>query len=217
MKFSVGALLLVVSSVAHLNAAQNPTKGVEEHRYRIAASDVLVVKYRYSPEYDYTVAVPPDGTVSLPIVGEIDVRGLTIAEAHDVILQKASERLREPEITLELKEFQKPRFVIGGEVGKPGEFELRGRVSLLEAIAIAGGFKSSAKHSEVVLFRRYDADHMFTRVLNAKHLATGSSQEDDVVLQPGDFLFVPQNRISKILNVVPLATLGLFFGSMVYY
>lgn len=179
-----------------------------ESFYRLQVSDVVVVRYRYTPEYDATVTVRPDGFITLPIVGEVRIADLTIGDARRAIVAKASERLREPELTIELKDFQKPRFIVGGQVGSPGEFELRGHLTVLEAIAIAGGFKTSAKHSQVVLFRRYDNERAVTRIINAKELAKADGKAEDPELRAGDFLFVPQNRISKIERLVPFTTLA---------
>lgn len=181
--------------------------GVESF-YRLQASDVIIVKYRYTPEYDTTVTVRPDGFITLPIVGEVRVGELTVAETHRAIIDQAMLRLREPELTVELKDFQKPRFVVGGEVAKPGQFELRGRVTLLEAVAMAGGLKTSAKHSQVVLVRRYGKEEPVARVVNAKELAHVRSVQEDPVLLPGDFLFVPQNNISKVERFIPVSSIG---------
>ncbi len=209
--------LLAVLAGAGL-AAQEPPPDVSE-RYRIEASDVLAVKYRYSPEYDHTVMVQPDGFISLPIVGELRVGGLTVAEALAAIRTQASRRLREPEITLELKEFQRPRFFVGGEVGSPGEFALRGRIGVMQAIAMAGGFKQSAKHSQVVHLRQVDDRHAVRTIVNAKQLAK-NPETADIELQPCDLLFVPQNRISKVMTSVvplagPLASFGLLLNPFV--
>jgi polysaccharide export outer membrane protein len=217
MKRALCVSLLAALAASTAFAGQDgPPEGAE--RYRIQASDVLVVKYRYSPEYDYSLMVQPDGFISLPIIGEVKVGGLTLAEAIAATAKQASLRLRDPEVTIEVKEFQRPRFFVTGEVGAPGEFPLRGRLGLLEAIAMAGGFKSSAKHSQVVHFRQVDKAHAIRTVLNAKELAK-NAEERDIVLQPGDLLFVPQNRISKVTTVmVPItgmATVGLFLNSIV--
>jgi polysaccharide biosynthesis/export protein len=179
-----------------------------EPYYKLQPTDVVVVKYRYTPEYDATVSVRPDGFITLPIVGDVKVSGLTVADAQRAVRAAAEQRLREPELTFELKEFQRPRFVVGGEVDKPGQFELRGRITVLEAIAMAGGLKQSAKHSKVVLFRRYDDTRAVTRVIDAKALAKADRIEEDPDLRPGDFLFVPQNRVSKVERFVPLTSLG---------
>lgn len=179
-----------------------------ESFYKLQASDKVVVKYRYTPEYDATTTIRPDGFITLPVVGEVRVAGLTVGNARRAIVAAASQRLREPELTLELEDFQKPQFIVGGEVGKPGQYELRGQVTLLEAIAMAGGFKNSAKHSEVVLFRRYDEERAVSRVINAKALARPNAAEEVPDLRPGDFLFVPQNRISKVERFVSIATVA---------
>ncbi len=179
--------------------------------YKLQPSDVVLVRYRYTPEYDATVAIRPDGFITLPIVGEVKVSGLTVADAAREVRTAASARLRDPEMTFELKDFQKPRFVVGGEVDNPGQFELRGRVTVLEAIAMAGGFKNSAKHSNVVLFRRYDETQAVTRVINAKDLAKPSRIAEDPTLRPGDFLFVPQNAISKFERLIPFASIAWLF------
>jgi len=188
--------------------AQEPAAAAAESLYKLQASDVLFVKFRYTPEYDSTVAIQPDGFITLPIVGEVKVSGLTTQEARREIVRVASTRLRDPEITVELKDFQRPRFVVGGQVEKPGQFELRGRVTLLEAVAMAGGFKTSARHSQVVLFRRYDETRAVTRVINAKALSQANHIVEDPDLRSGDLIFVPQNKISKIERLVPFTTVA---------
>ena len=107
---------------------------------------------------------------------------------------------------------EKPRFVVGGEVEKPGQFELRGRISLLEALAMAGGVKRSAKHTQVLIFRRFDEDHVVTRVVDAKRLAKAGRVQEDPYLRPGDLIFVPQNKFSKVERLVPLASIGWLLG-----
>jgi polysaccharide export outer membrane protein len=194
--------------------ARRPSAIAVESFYRLQPSDVFDVTYRYTPEYDVTVMVRPDGFVTLPIVGEVRVGGLTTAEARRAIVKQASTRLRDPELTVELKDFQKPRIFVGGQVGEPGEFELRGRVTLLEAIAMAGGFTKSAKHSQVVLFRRYDDERAVTRVVDAKALERPQHMVENPVLIPGDFLFVPQNRISKIERFITLGSIGWLVNSL---
>src|SRR5580700_5158181 len=131
-------------------SAQAPTFAEHDPRYCIQPSDVIEVHYRYTPEFDQTVTVQPDGFVSLQIVGDLKLQGLTLDQVKAAILAKANLRLKDPEITLVLKDFEKPYFVVGGEVANPGRFEMRGQVTAVQAIAMAGGFKTaSAKHSQV--------------------------------------------------------------------
>ena len=136
------SIFLIVSCEGTILAQ---TGGFSEHdpRYRLQPTDVLEVHYRYTPEFDQSVTVQPDGFVTLQIVSDLKVRGLTLEQAKAAILEKANLRLVEPEITLALKDFEKPYFVFGGEVGNPGQFEMRGSVTAVQAIARAGGFKNS--------------------------------------------------------------------------
>lgn len=201
---SLCAALVAMSSASVVHARQE-SPATPSEQYRIEPSDVLLVRYRYSPEYDHAGAVRPDGFLSLPLVGDVAVGGLTVAEAVDAISQQARRRLRDPEITVEVKEFQRPRFFVTGEVGQPGEFPLRGRLGVLQAIAMAGGFKSSAKHSQVLHVRRLGDRHAVRTLINAKDLPKNPEQLD-MELQAGDLLFVPQNRLSKVISIVPLAT-----------
>jgi len=147
-----------------------PTLGNFERdpRYLLNPGDVLEVQYRYTPEYNQTVTIQPDGFVSLEIVGDVKMGGLNLKQARTAILGKASVRLKDPEITLILKEFQKPYFVVAGEVAQPGKFEMREKVTALQAVMLAGGFKDSAKASQLVLFRKINSDTAEVKVLNLK-------------------------------------------------
>src|SRR5438128_4214024 len=129
-----------------------------EERYKLVPGDVIDISYRYTPEFNQTVTIQPDGFVGLQIVGDIKIGGLTLEDARKKITEKASVRLKEPEITLLLKEFQKPYFVVSGEVATGGKYEMRENVTALQAVMIAGGFKDSAKTSQVVVFRKLNED-----------------------------------------------------------
>jgi polysaccharide export outer membrane protein len=202
------ALLLLCAAAA---LAQSGTFAERDPRYRIQPSDVLEVHYRYTPEFDQTVTVQPDGFVNLQIVGDVKLQDLTLDQVKAAILVKASLRLKDPEITLVLKDFEKPYFMVGGEVANPGKFEMRGPVNAIQAIAMAGGFKTaSAKHSQVILFRRVGPDLAQTEILNVKAAMQPSAREPLADLHPGDLLIVPQNRISKIERFVKWANIGTY-------
>ena len=158
-------------------------------RYRLQPTDVVEVHYRYTPEFDQTVTIQPDGFANLQIVGDVKLQGLTLEQVKAAILEKASLRLKDPEITLVLKDFEKPYFVVGGEVGSPGKFEMRGQVTAVQAIAMAGGFKNaSAKHSQVILFRRAGGDLAKTELLDLKSAMNPAASEPLADLRPGDLL-----------------------------
>ena len=198
-------------------AAQAQPGGFSERdpRYRLQPADVLEIHYRYTPEFDQTVTVQPDGFVTLQIVGDLKLQGQTPEQVKAAILEIANRRLKDPEITIVLKDFEKPYFVVGGEVGAPGRFEMRGVITALQAIAIAGGFKTaSAKHSQVILFRRVGPDLAKAEILDLKAAMSTSAMEPLAALRSGDMLIVPQNRISKIERFVKWGNFGFYVNPL---
>lgn len=121
--------------------------------------------------------------------------------------------LHDPEAAVVLKDFERPYFVVGGQVGKPGKYELRSDTTVAEAVQIAGGFTSEAKHSQVVVFRRVNDDLMETRVLDMKKMLKQISLKEDAHLRPGDLVFVPQNTISKIARFMSRPSVSMYMNS----
>jgi polysaccharide biosynthesis/export protein len=179
-------------------------------RYRIQPSDVIEVQYRYTPEYNHTVTIQPDGFATLQFVGDMKLAGLTVEEATAAIVKKAGERLQRPEVTVTLREFIKPYFTVAGEVNHPGRFDLRGHVSAVEAIAMSGGFKESSRRTTVILLHQASADTAEVKVLDLKRLMSAKAIAEDTTLRPGDLLVVPENKISKVEPLMRLGQTGLY-------
>ena len=110
------------------------------------------------------------------------------------------------------KEFQKPYFVVAGEVVTPGKIELREKVTALQAVLLAGGFKDSAKSSQILVFRRINADEAEIKVLDLRRIKRTEDLRHDLTLEPGDLLLVQQNTFTKVLRFIKLANLGMFFN-----
>jgi polysaccharide export outer membrane protein len=185
---------------------------VTENRYRLQPGDVFEVQYRYSPEFNQTVTVQPDGYISLEIGGDLKVAGFTIEQTRQAILRQAGKRLQDPVATIVLKEFQRPYFVVAGEVATPGKIEMRERVTAIQAIMLAGGMKETAKSSQVVVFRQINSDMAEVKLLNLKSIRRTSDLENDMTLQPGDMVFVPRDKISKIERFMKLASVAAFMA-----
>src|SRR2546430_15805799 len=177
-------LLAVPLSVAAQVQTPPRLTTVTEERYRLQPGDVLEVQYRYSPEFNQTVTVQPDGYVTLEIGGDLKVAGFTIEETRQAILRQASKRLQDPVATIVLKEFQKPYFVVAGEVATPGKIEMRERVTAIQAIMLAGGMKETAKSSQVVVFRKMNSDIAEVQLLNLKSIMHISELRNELDL-PG--------------------------------
>lgn len=212
--FLLIAICILTSASAAIAQQQRPPRltTVTEERYRLQPGDVLEVQYRYSPEFNQTVTVQPDGYVSLEIGGDLKVAGLTIEQTRQAILRKASARLQDPVATIVLKEFQKPYFVIAGEVALPGKIEMRERVTALQAIMLAGGMKEGARSSQVVVFRGINSDWAEVKLLNLKNIRRTADLENDMTLQPGDMVWVPRDKISKLERFMRLASVAAFMA-----
>jgi polysaccharide export outer membrane protein len=179
-------------------------------RYRINPSDTLELTFALTPEFNQTVIVQPDGYITLHGVGDLPAAGQTLPDLTESIKTAYSKILQNPEITVDPKDFEKPHFTVGGEVGKPGKFDWRADLTLTEAIAIAGGFTEASKHSQVLLFRRVSEQWTEAKIINVKKMMSSRDLREDPELQPGDMLFVPKNALSKIKPFLPTTSLGTY-------
>jgi polysaccharide export outer membrane protein len=199
------------SSAPHAANSENESALHKRNpRYTINPSDTLELAFQYSPEFNQTVTVQPDGYITLREVGDIPAAGHTLPELRDSIKAAYSKILHDPVITVDPKDFEKPYFTVGGQVGRPGKFDYRGNVTLTEAIAMAGGFTDASKHSQVLLFRRVSDQWTEARIINVKKMLNDRDLQEDPDLRPGDMLFVPKNALSKIKPFLPTSSVGLF-------
>ena len=176
--------------------------------YQLRPDDIFDVVFEFSPEFNQTITVQPDGYISLRGVGELQVKGLTIPQLTSALRKAYGAFLHEPAIQIVLKDFEKPYFVAGGRVARPGKYDLRGDTTVSQAIAVAGGFLDTAKHSQVLLFRRVSEGWVEAKVLDVKKMMNTRNLAEDAYLRPGDMIFVPQNRLSKIERFLPIPRNG---------
>lgn len=179
-------------------------------RYQLHSADVLSLEFPFTPEFNQTVTIQPDGYVTLRGIDNMRVQGQTLPEVTTALRTAYAKILHDPVINVELKDFEKPFFIVGGEVGHPGKFDLREDTSATEAVAIAGGLRDSAKHSEVLLFHRVPGGWAQVKKLNMKKMLKEGNLDEDAYLQPGDFLYIPKNTMSKISKFIPTSSLGLY-------
>jgi polysaccharide biosynthesis/export protein len=179
-----------------------------DSRYRLTAGDTFSLTFPFTPEFNQVVTVQPDGFVTLTAVGDFHVAGKTVPELRELLKANYQKILHDPVIDIVLKDFEKPYFIAAGEVARPGKYDLRGDTTLTEAIAIAGGFSETSKHSHVLLFHRVPDGWARAKVINVKKLFETNNLNEDVHLEPGDLFFVPQNRISKIKKWIPYTSLS---------
>jgi polysaccharide biosynthesis/export protein len=181
--------------------------------YRLAKSDVLELSFLFTPEFNQTVTIQPDGLITLRDAGHVIAEGETVPELEQAITEVYSKTLHDPRVTVAVKDFERPYFVVSGEVARPGKYELRGNKTITEAVAIAGGFTQQSKHSQVVLFRRVSAELVETHVLDLKQMLKRKNLREDPYLEPGDFIYVPRSVISKITRFMPTTNMGMYTTS----
>jgi polysaccharide biosynthesis/export protein len=195
-------------------ATQKTASGLLDRnpRYQIRRGDSFVMDFALSPEFNQTVAVQPDGYVTLKGAGSVFVEGQTVPELTDTLKASYAKILHDPILTVSLKDFEKPYFIALGQVGKPGQYDLRSAITVTEAVAIAGGFNEKSKHSQVVLFRPTSNGLFEAKLINVKHLLASRDLSEDIHLKPGDMVYVPQNEFSKIQRFIPTSSLGAYYN-----
>lgn len=203
------SLILAAACCANLCAQQDFASRAP--RYRIQTSDVLELQFRFTPEFNQTVTVQPDGFVSLQAANEVKLLDLTVEDAASVVAAQYKGILHEPAITILLKEFNKPYFVVGGEVTHPGKFDLRGAITLTDAIAMAGGLTPNAKQDQMLLFRRVSPETAEVKKLSLKQVLGKGKLTEDIRLQPGDGIYVGTSKMGKVDRFMAVTRLGVFF------
>jgi polysaccharide biosynthesis/export protein len=179
-------------------------------RYRVQPDDTISIEFPLSPEFDQpTVTIQPDGYINVQTAGSLYIQGLTVPEIVEALKKAYATTLHDPIINVDLIDFQRPYFLVNGQVGKPGQYDLRHDTTVSEAIAIAGGFGSGAK-TQVFLYHRVSTDWVEVKKLSLKDLLNGKNANEDAHLSSGDMIFVPEKAITKFRKYVPY-TIGTGF------
>ena len=204
------ASYLASSDTAVSAPSSTPQLQQRDTRYHLAAGDSFDIGFELSPEFNQSVTVQPDGYVTLKAVGDIKVAGQTVPELTKTLRVAYGKILNDPLVVVSLKDFEKPYFIADGQVSHPGKYEMRGNVTLAEAVAIAGGFTDAAKHSQVLLFRRVNDQWLSAKIFNIKDMEKRRDLHEDPTLKAGDMIFVPKNALSKIKPYIPNSGLGAY-------
>ncbi len=192
------------------STSTGPVLSDRAQRYQLRKGDAFELEFAFSPELNQTVTIEPDGYITLKSMGTIKAEGLTVPELTTSVERAYTGILHDPVVTVDLKDFEKPYFLAAGQVGKPGKYDLRSDLTVTEGVAIAGGFTDASKHSQVVLFRPDSNGVTEARVINIKKMMSSRNLAEDIYLRPGDMIFVPQNRMSKIQRYLPTSSLGMY-------
>jgi polysaccharide export outer membrane protein len=163
----------------------------ERPSYAVMAGDVLRVSVWKEPDLTGDVTVRPDGKITLPLVGDIEVVGRSPQQLGVELAERLRRFVEDPRVTVAVAQANSARFYIIGQVAKPGVYPLTGRITVIQALALAGGFLPFAKKGEVSIVR--DINGVQTRIpINYEKLEKGKNlQQLNVTLQGGDTIVVP--------------------------
>ncbi|MBA3914782.1 MAG: polysaccharide biosynthesis/export family protein, partial [Acidobacteriales bacterium] len=164
----------------------------------------------YTPEYNETVTVQPDGFINLRQLPDMKVQGLTTPEITESVTKAYGKLLHDPSVTVTLQNFLNPYFIAYGEVTNPGKFQLYGPTTVAQAIGIAGGYTPKAKHSDVYLFRRVNDQWVSSKKIDLKHMLYNGNLSEDLGIQAGDMIWVPKATIAKIISLSPIMPYNFF-------
>jgi protein involved in polysaccharide export with SLBB domain len=165
--------------------------------YRLAVGDVLLIKFFYYPAYSLNVTVRPDGVVTIPLVGEVAAEGMRPSELETLVRERYGGVLAAPEVSVIVIESGNQRFFVFGEVINPGAFDLKGSMTLLDAIGNAGGFHYTAQPECVVLMRKTETGEYTGRKVDVEGILE-SEKGENIYITAGDVIYVPKSTIAKI-------------------
>jgi polysaccharide biosynthesis/export protein len=203
---ALSAAALLALGGQGISAAQSGSGPVLEERhprYVLQREDVLLLTFPLTPEMNQTVTIQPDGYINLQGTSSVYAQGLTAPELADAIKKAYTGVLHNPVVNVDIQDFQKPFFIVSGQVGKPGQYELRSDLTVAEAIAVAGGFTMQTARTQVFLFHRTSKDWMEVKKVNLHDVLNGKHVNEDAMIQPGDMIFVPEKFISNFRKYVP--------------
>ena len=181
----------VAAPAAPAPAASAPAArpaAVEAEQYQIGPEDRLEISVWNNEDLSRTVVVRPDGKISLPLLNDLQAAGLTPLQLRDVLIKGYSAYQPEPEVAVIVDEIHSIKVSVVGGVRTPGRYELQSRATVLEALALAGGFTDFAKRDQIVVLRRGPRT---TLRLPFNYARVTSSGEENFFLQPGDIIVVP--------------------------
>lgn len=168
----------------------------ERPAYRLGVGDRLDIRFIYNPTYNVYVVVRPDGVVTVPYVGEVNVEGMAPGELQNLIQARYAEIVAAPEVAVIVDESASRQVLVFGEVRTPGAYDLKGPMTVLDVIASAGGVTYTGRKDSIVLIRRaQDGTFAGTR-LNLDDILDGHG--NNAMVMPRDVIYVPISVIGKV-------------------
>jgi polysaccharide biosynthesis/export protein PslD len=194
------ALLFALGTASMVAAGQRPVSPapapLEPSPYRVRVGDVLEITFFGPAELNQNRTVGPDGEIQLTLIGPVKVVGRTVPDLVEELTERYRPEVVKPEITVNVSQFSGMKVYVGGEVNQAGMLPYHGGLTIVQAIMQAGGFKDTARLTQVVLIRKGEQGEPIGSMVNVKKVLHGADFKLDARLQPSDIVFVPRSSIA---------------------
>jgi polysaccharide biosynthesis/export protein len=167
------------------------SRPASDDSFIVGPEDVLAINVWKEPDVSRSVPVRSDGKISLPLVGELQASGQTPRQLEREISTKLQNFISEPEVTVIVQEAKSQRFNILGQVARPGSYLLSNTSTVLDAIALAGGFRDFAKKKSIYVLRQNPDGTQSHLAFNFKEVIQGKNSDQNVRLKPRDTVVIP--------------------------
>lgn len=159
---------------------------VDPKSYRLGPDDVVNIRVWREQELTGMHVIRPDGKITMPLIKEIDAKGLTPDELAKRITERLTEIIKEPQVTVDVFQVRSQKYYITGEVNRPGPYYLTGPLTVFDALSLAGGFKEFANKKDIKIIRGTNR-----LKFNYNDVVKGKNLKQNIHIEPGDTILVP--------------------------
>jgi len=170
------------------------TEAEVDPSYKINPGDVLQVSVWREEELDRQVLVLPDGTIAFPLAGQVAAAGHTVDEVRDALVRQMNEFIPDPVITVSVLNAAGNKIYVTGEVNRPGEYQAERRITVMQAITLAGGITPFGEEDDIIILRQLD-DREIAIPFDYSEVKRGKNLDQNIVLHSGDVIVVPETGI----------------------
>ncbi len=186
--------------------------------YYVEIGDILDIDVWRVPDLSRSVPVRPDGRISMPVVGDLDVVGLSLVEVRDLLTTKFADYVWNPQVSISIRQFGGRKFIILGAVGGPGVYRYQNDISLLEAIALAGGFTEFSRSGKVMVVRGDIKKQPQVKMISAnmENVLKKGMLTENITVMPNDIIYVGKDIIGDYNDVIK-NVISPFFDTAINY
>lgn len=159
---------------------------VDPNSFVLGVEDVIFIRTWRNEDWTWEAVIRPDGKITGPLIGEIEAAGRTPSQLAQTISEMLTKYINKPDVTVTVRQVNSKKYFVTGEVSQGGAFPLIGKITVLEALGKAGGFREFSNPKKIVILRKGQR-----LPFNYKEVTRGKKMEQNIFLEPGDYIIVP--------------------------